>query len=185
MNIFTIIAIAVSLALDAFAVSLVAGATVRPLTYRHVFRLAWHFGLFQFLMPIIGWLAGNTVIVYLEAIDHWIAFGLLAVIGGKMIRESFQRVKHYNKDMTRGWSLVGLSIATSIDALVIGLTLSVIQVRIWYPSVIIGLVALAFSVIGVYLGRRYGQLFGQKIELVGGIILIGIGFKILIDHLFI
>ena len=183
MNTPTIIAIAVSLALDAFAVSLVAGATIRPITYRHVFRLAWHFGLFQFMMPIIGWLVGNTMFGYLEAIDHWIAFGLLTAIGGKMIWESFQEIQAYTKDITRGWTLIGLALATSIDALAIGLTLSAIQVRIWYPSVIIGVVALLFSVAGIYLGRKTGKLLGKKFELLGGVILIAIGIKILINHL--
>ena len=183
MNTPTIIAIAVSLALDAFAVSLVAGATIRPITYRHVFRLAWHFGLFQFMMPIIGWLVGNTMFGYLEAIDHWIAFGLLTAIGGKMIWESFQEIQAYTKDITRGWTLIGLSLATSIDALAIGLTLSAIQVRIWYPSVVIGVVALLFSVAGIYLGRKTGKLLGKKFELLGGVILIAIGIRILISHL--
>ena len=183
LNTPTIIAIAVSLALDAFAVSLVAGATIRPITYRHVFRLAWHFGLFQFMMPIIGWLVGNTMFGYLEAIDHWIAFGLLTAIGGKMIRESFQEIQAYTKDITRGWTLIGLSLATSIDALAIGLTLSAIQVRIWYPSVVIGVVALLFSVAGIFFGRKTGKLLGKKFELLGGVILIAIGIKILISHL--
>ena len=183
VNSISIIAIAISLALDAFAVSLVAGATIRPITYRHVFRLAWHFGLFQFMMPIIGWLVGNTMFGYLEAIDHWIAFGLLTAIGGKMIRESFQEIRAYTKDITRGWTLIGLSLATSIDALAIGLTLSAIQVRIWYPSVVIGVVALLFSVAGIILGRKTGKLLGKKFELIGGGILIGIGFKILVSHL--
>ena len=183
VNSISIIAIAVSLALDAFAVSLVAGATIRSITYRHVFRLAWHFGLFQFMMPIIGWLVGNTMFGYLEAIDHWIAFGLLTAIGGKMIRESFQEIQEFTKDITRGWTLIGLSLATSIDALAIGLTLSAIQVRIWYPSVIIGVVALLFSVAGIFLGRKTGKLLGKKFELLGGVILIAIGIKILISHL--
>ena len=183
MNHITIIGIAISLAMDAFAVSLVAGATIKPITYRHVFRLAWHFGLFQFMMPIIGWAAGNTVIDYLEAFDHWIALILLTLIGGKMIWESFQPVKPFTRDITRGWSLIGLSIATSIDALAIGLSLSVIQVKIWYPSVVIGSVSLLFSVAGVYIGQRTGHFLGKRFEMVGGIILIGIGLRILISHL--
>lgn len=183
LNTPTIIAIAVSLALDAFAVSLVAGATIRPITYRHDFRLAWHFGLFQFMMPIIGWLVGNTMFGYLEALDHWIAFGLLTAIGGKMIWESFQEIQEYTKDITRGWTLIGLSLATSIDALAIGLTLSAIQVRIWYPSVVIGVVALLFSVAGIYLGHKTGKLLGKNFELLGGVILIAIGIRILISHL--
>ncbi len=183
MNTITIIGIAISLAMDAFAVSLVAGATIRPLTYRHYFRLAWHFGLFQFMMPVIGWLAGTTIIDYLLHIDHWIAFGLLTGIGGKMIYESFNPMVKYKRDISRGWTLIGLSIATSIDALAIGLTLSVIQVRILYPSIIIGLVALVFSVTGVFLGRRFGGRIGKRFELLGGIILIVIGSRILYSHL--
>ncbi len=180
----TIILIAISLAMDAFAVSLVAGATIKPLTYRHVFRLSWHFGLFQFFMPIIGWLAGMTVIDYLEFFDHWIAFGLLGFIGGKMIYESFNYAGEVTKDISRGWTLVGLALATSIDALAVGLTLSVIRVSIVYPSIVIGIVAMIFSVFGVYLGRQSGYLIGKKFEFIGGIILIVIGLRILINHIF-
>ncbi|MFH1853287.1 MAG: manganese efflux pump MntP family protein [Candidatus Neomarinimicrobiota bacterium] len=183
MNTITILGIAVSLAMDAFAVSVVAGATIRPLTYRHVFRLSWHFGLFQFLMPVLGWLAGNTIIGYMENIDHWIAFGLLSLIGGKMIYESFQVTEQFDRDISRGWSLLALSVATSIDALAIGLTLSVIQIRIMYPSVIIGIVAMLFSILGIYLGRKTEQVFGKKFELFSGLILILIGLRILITHL--
>ncbi len=184
MNILTIIGIAISLAMDAFAVSLVAGATITPLTRRHYFRLGWHFGLFQFLMPVIGWIAGCTVIDYLEKFDHWIAFGLLGFIGGKMIYESFHPVEKFDRDISRGWTLIGLSIATSIDALAIGLSLSVLQVRILYPSIVIGVVAGLFSVTGVALGRRVGAGLGKRFELFGGIVLCLIGLRILYTHLF-
>lgn len=169
--------------MDAFAVSLVGGATIHPLTGRHVFRLAFHFGLFQFLMPIIGWLAGTSVIDYIAAFDHWIAFGLLGLIGSKMIYESFQPTSEITKDISRGCSLVGLSLATSIDALAIGITLSALRVEIWYPSVIIGLVAAGFSIAGIFIGRKGGRFLGKRFELIGGLILIGIGVKILIEHL--
>lgn len=153
---------------------------------RTTHRLAWHFGLFQFLMPILGWLAGLSLERWISGVDHWIAFGLLAAIGGKMIYEALDgdEEKRAEKDPTRGASLVVLSVATSIDALAVGLSLALLGVRIWYPAVIIGVVAFAFTAVGLHIGRRFGSLLGKRLEIVGGLILIGIGVRILVDHLF-
>lgn len=184
MSIYAILALAVGLGMDAFAVAITVGVVLPRLSWRPVFRLSWHFGLFQFLMPIVGWLAGVTVYKWVEDYDHWIAFGLLAFIGGKMIYESFH-IKALTKksDPTRGWSLVVLSLATSIDALAVGLSLAVVGVKVWFPSLIIGIVAGLMTITGMQLGRRFGQRFGSRIEVLGGLILIGIGLKILIEHL--
>ena len=135
-------------------------------------------------MPILGWLAGLSVREYIEAYDHWVAFGLLGFIGGKMIFES-REMKPDKKqgDPTRGWTLVGLSVATSIDALAVGLSMAMLGVSVWVPSVIIGVVAGVMSALGMHLGRRLGQVFGQRMELVGGLVLVGIGVKILVEHL--
>ena len=184
MNLLTILVLALSLAMDAFAVSISAGLLLPKLSFRAVFRLAWHFGFFQFLMPILGWLAGLSVRGWIEPYDHWIAFGLLGFIGGKMIYESFQ-MKTFSRqnDPTRGWNLILLSLATSIDALAVGLSMALVGIRIWLPCIIIGVIAGLMTILGMFLGRRLGRLLGGKMEFIGGLLLIGIGLKILLEHL--
>jgi manganese efflux pump family protein len=182
----SLLALACALAMDAFAVAIVTGLTLNPMTRRHVFRLAFHFGLFQALMPTIGWLAGTAVQRYIAAFDHWVAFALLAGVGGKMLWGAVHgegRDGRAPSDPTSGWSLVLLSVATSIDALAVGLSLAVIGSTIVVPAVVIGLVAAAFTGTGMVLGRRIGTFWGKRVELVGGLILIGIGLKIVIEHL--
>ena len=185
MEPLTLILIAVALAMDAFAVSLAVGLKLKQVSWRQTFRLAYHFGLFQALMPIIGWLAGRTLVEWIAPVDHWIAFGLLTAIGGKMIYEAFtdDEEEVERKDPTKGASLVILSVATSIDALAVGLSIALLGVDIWYPAIVIGLVALGFTAAGLHLGKRLGALFGRRMEIVGGVILIAIGLRILIEHL--
>jgi putative Mn2+ efflux pump MntP len=184
MDTITLLGLALALAMDAFAVALGTGATLSCLTGRHLFRLGFHFGLFQALMPVIGWLAGQTVIQWVSAWDHWIAFGLLALIGGRMIHEAYSdKEKSDDRDPTRGLSLVLLSVATSIDALAVGFSLSVIGISIWIPSLVIGLVAGFLTVVGMLVGGRIGDRWGSKVEILGGMILISIGLKILAEHL--
>jgi putative Mn2+ efflux pump MntP len=184
MDAITLIGLALALAMDAFAVALGTGAILSRLTGRHLFRLGFHFGLFQALMPVIGWLAGQTIMQWVEAWDHWIAFSLLAIIGGRMIHEAFSdEEKSDKRDPTRGLSLVMLSIATSIDALAVGFSLSVIGVSIWMPSLVIGLVAGVLTIAGMLLGGRIGDRWGSRVEILGGLVLIAIGIKILIEHL--
>jgi len=184
MSTLTLLGIALGLAMDAFAVAIGAGLQLCGATPRQVFRLAWHFGLFQALMPIIGWLAGRTVSEYIEPVDHWIAFGLLAFIGGKMIYEAFQHDEEAEVcDPTKGWRMVMLSIATSIDALAVGLSLALLGTSIWWPALVIGVVAGVMTIIGMELGKRFGALLGRRMEVVGGLILIAIGIKILVEHL--
>lgn len=184
MNTLTLIGMALGLAMDALAVAVVTGVVLGGVTGRQTFRLAWHFGFFQFLMPVIGWAAGLTVERWLAAWDYWLAFGLLAVIGGKMIYEGTAgRREAAVRDPTRGFSLVALSVATSVDALAVGLSLGVLRVRIWYPAVVIGSTALVLTAAGIRLGPRLGVRFGGKAEIAGGAILIGIGVKILVQRL--
>ena len=186
MSILTLLGIAVALAMDAFAVSIGVGLTADAVSLRKTLRLAWHFGLFQALMPIIGWLAGLSVERWISGIDHWIAFGLLTVIGGRMVYEALHEEDEVRagRDPTRGASLVVLSVATSIDALAVGLSLALLGVEIWYPAAVIGAVAFAFTAVGIHLGRRFGALLGRRMEMAGGVILIAIGVRILIEHLF-
>jgi putative Mn2+ efflux pump MntP len=184
MDYLTLFGIAVALAMDAFAVALGTGMNLATLTGRHLFRLGFHFGLFQALMPVIGWLAGIGLQQRIAAWDHWIAFGLLAFVGGHMLWEarSEAHAEKDPKDPTRGLSLVILSVATSIDALAVGFSLSVLGVSIWTPALVIGLIAGALTVVGMLLGRRVGDRWGPRVEVLGGLVLIGIGLKILAEH---
>jgi len=182
----SLIAVAVALAMDAFAVALAAGAVLHPLTFRPCFRLAFHFGLFQALMPVIGWLAGLTVQSFVAAWSHWIAFALLLYIGGRMMYEALfaDEDRERNNDPSRGLTMVGLSVATSIDALAVGITLAMLDVVVWFPALVIGLVACGFTVLGLFLGTRAGKRWGSRVEVAGGAILILIGLKILLSALF-
>ncbi|MFH2038025.1 MAG: manganese efflux pump MntP family protein [Chloroflexota bacterium] len=185
MNFIEIILIALSMAMDAFAVCLSVGATRRAEGPRATFRLSFHFGLFQFLLPIIGWFAGLTVERYLEAYDHWIVFLLLAFVGGRMIASSFNGKEEIEKnDLSRGWNMVLLSVAVSIDALVIGLSLAIVNVKIWFPAVVIGLVTGLMSLLGLRLGNRLGRVIGKRMEMIGGVVLILIGIRTVTTHIF-
>jgi manganese efflux pump family protein len=181
----SLLALAFALAMDAFAVALVTGLTLNPLKRRQVFRLSFHFGLFQAMMPLIGWTAGTAVHRWIASFDHWIAWGLLAFVGGRMILGAFHGAEETpsRNDPTSGWDLVLLSVATSIDALAVGLSLAVIGSPIVVPAAVIGIVAAGMTVIGMVLGRRISALWGKRVEILGGLILFAIGTKILIDHL--
>ena len=184
MHLFTIIVVAVGLASDAFVVSIVSGSAYKQLHVKHALRMALFFGGFQALMPLIGFMAGLSVKDYIEVYDHWIAFGLLAAVGAKMIYESFKIKSIEEKfDPSNIFILLILSVATSIDALAIGITLSLLTSSIIAAVIIIGLITFVLSYLGVYIGKRFGHFFENKIEAVGGIILIGIGVKILFEHL--
>lgn len=183
VDLISLIAVAFALAMDAFAVALAAGLTLERVSGRHLFRLGFHFGLFQALMPVLGWLAGLTVQRWLSAYDHWLAFGLLALVGGKMIYEAVAGGEDRGeRDPTRGLTLVVLSVATSIDALAVGLSLAVLGISIWLPALVIGLVAGAMTVAGMLLGRRIGSLWGPRVEIAGGLVLIAIGIRIVLTH---
>jgi putative Mn2+ efflux pump MntP len=184
MNTLEMIMIAVGLAMDAFAVSIAAGTSGRLAGKRATFRLAFHFGLFQAMMPLIGWYAGSRIAHLISAFDHWVAFGLLLLVGGRMIMASFQsEAETFDKDPSRGFSLVMLSVATSIDALAVGLSLAMINISIWYPCAMIGIITAGLSVVGIQAGKYFGKTLGSRMELIGGVILIGIGVKILVSHL--
>jgi putative Mn2+ efflux pump MntP len=186
MDLSSILGIAIALAMDAFAVSLAAGVTLERITGRHLFRFGFHFGLFQALMPIIGWLAGITVQKWISAYDHWIACGLLMFVGGKMIYEAClgEDDAETSADPTRGMTMVMLAVATSIDALAVGLSLGMLGVSVWFPAVIIGVVCCILTVGGMLLGGKIGSMWGKRVEVLVGVVLCGIGLKILIEHAF-
>ena len=184
MDILSIILIAVGLAMDAFAVSITSGITIKRLHMNHALKIALFFGLFQAVMPIIGWLAGLNLRDYISAVDHWIAFGLLSFIGCKMVYESIT-VQSSEKEINplNVYVLLVLSVATSIDALAVGVSFAFLKVSIVTPVIIIGTVTFFLSYLGVYIGDRIGHFFENKIEIAGGLLLIGIGIKILVEGL--
>ena len=184
MQLTVVLLIAVGLSMDAFAVSVVTGSVYRKLKVRHALRMALFFGGFQAVMPIIGFLAGLGLKGLISAYDHWIAFGLLIFVGGKMIYESLKiESAEKNLDPSNLLVLLALSVATSIDALAVGISLSLLAASIVGAAAIIGLVTFGLSYIGILIGKRFGHFFESKIEILGGLILIAIGLKILIQHL--
>lgn len=186
MPILNILAIALALAMDAFAVSVATGINLKTVSFRQTFRLSWHFGLFQALMPIIGWSAGYMVRSFIEQYDHWVAFGLLVFVGGHMIREALypNAEEKSRKDPTKGLRLVMLSVAVSLDALAVGLSLAMLAIEIWTPALIIGFVAMFATILGLHLNKVLSRFPFVSIyaELIGGIALIMIGLNILREH---
>jgi putative Mn2+ efflux pump MntP len=175
-----VLGIAVALAMDAFTVSCGVGLILRDVSGRQQFRLSWHFGFFQFLMPIVGWMAGYGIAGPAGAFGKWLAFAVLLLLGLKMIWSATKRTPISGAaDPTRGISLVLLSLAVSIDALGVGFSLSLIEVGVFWPSVVIGIVTSMFTLVGLRLCRVIGSGFERPAMIVGGLILIAIGIKIL------
>lgn len=185
MDFWWLLIVAVSLAMDCFAVSLGIGSSPLPTTSRRVFRIAFHFGFFQFAMCCLGWLLGSTVVNLISGFDHWLAFALLAWVGVRMIREGLSDVKEEieRKDPTRGKTLMMLSLATSMDSLGVGLSLALLKINILTAALLIGLVSLLFSVAGMQGGNKLSEKFGDRMEVAGGIVLVLIGLRILLTHL--
>jgi manganese efflux pump family protein len=184
MSWLVLLGVAVGLAMDAFAAAVAVSVSLRVVSRRQVLRLAWHFGLFQALMPIIGWLAGVSFVEGIASWDHWIAFGLLSLVGLRAIRAGLkgEEAGEAASDPTRGVSLVVLSLATSLDALAAGLSFAALGVRVWVPSLVIGCTAGVLTAVGTIFGARLGSRFGAWAEVAGGVVLIGIGLLIVIDH---
>jgi len=189
---YVLAGIAIALAMDAFAVSMSISAMLKDVHPSQTFRLSFHFGLFQALMPVLGWYTGNLVGEWFLAYDHWIAFFILWAIGGKIVYQSlFEKEIAPEKrsenlpihDPTRGLSLVMLSVATSIDAYAVGLSFAFIGVSIWFPSFWIGITAGFLTLVGMHIGSYVGKKFGKGMEIIGAILLFIIGIKILFDHL--
>jgi manganese efflux pump family protein len=185
MEFLMITLISIGLAMDALAVSLGIGTAGQIATLRGKLRLAAHFGIFQSGMTALGWLAGETIVRYVESFDHWIAFALLGYVGLNLIRSGFNKDGHaFEQDPSTGKVLVILSFATSIDAFAVGLSISFIKVPILLSVAMIGLVALLLSALGLFAGTRLGETFGKRMEILGGLILFGIGIRIVLTHLF-
>ncbi len=183
MDILTIVLIAVGLAMDAFAVSIAKGICIEHNRRKSALLLASFFGGFQMLMPAVGYFAGLSFREVIMGVDHWIAFGLLALIGSKMIYDSTRRATEKEEETLKLHSLVTLSVATSIDALMVGLSLAFLQTSILEPIIVIGAITFSLSYLGFYFGCGIGRVFGNRIKIVGGLILIAIGLRILLEHL--
>jgi putative Mn2+ efflux pump MntP len=187
-HLLAVVGIAVGLSMDALSVSVANGFIIRQLRFRHAFRIAFFFGFFQFFMPIVGWAAGRYFHTYIRSFDHWIAFGLLLFIGAKMIIEA--RILDpadpacASRTCLHFPTLLLMSVATSVDALAVGISFAFLEMGILYPVVIIGVMTFAVCVAGVYIGNKIGHLFENTLGVAGGIIIIGIGIKILLEHLF-
>lgn len=186
LTFINIIAISVALAMDAFAVAIAAGIKLGTVSIRQNFRLAWHFGLFQALMPIIGWVAGLTIRQQIARYDHWVAFALLAFVAQGMYREAFTRCQDQacTNDPTKGRTMVMLSLATSLDALAVGLSLSMLNISVWLPALVIGIVASAFTTLGLHLGKKLSRavLVRRYADALGATVLVIIGLNILREN---
>lgn len=186
VDFLSIVIIAFGLSADCFAVALSGSVFASKVSFLRVFRIALSFGLFQTLMTVLGWLLGRTIVEFISAYDHWLAFILLAFVGGRMLWESFhaEEGKHKTVDITRGFLLLTLSVATSIDALAVGLSFAFLKIDIVIASLIIGAVAFMVTAGGFMAGNKIGAVMGKRAEMIGGLILIAIGIRIVVTHIF-
>lgn len=184
MSVWAVFLVAVALAVDAFSVAIGLGASNDQKSWKPVLRLASSFGFFQFAMPVLGWLAGLTIVDIIAVYDHWIAFTLLLYVGGKMIWEGLRlKTEEKKSDQTCGLPLLLLSVATSIDALAVGFSFSILKTPILFPAIVIGIVCFFMTAAGMFFGKVLAGLFGRKVEVFGGLVLIAIGVKIVVEHL--
>lgn len=183
MEIFEVLLISIGLAMDAFAVSVCKGLSMRKMNWKKAIIIGLYFGIFQALMPVLGYFLGTTFDHFITSIDHWIALILLAGIGINMIKEAFTQDSENCNDKIDAKTMVILSIATSIDALAVGITFACLRVKIILPSILIGLITFTLSIIGVKIGNRFGNKYQSRAEFSGGLILILLGIKILLEHL--
>lgn len=183
MGISEIILIAVGLAMDAFAVSICKGLSMKKMSWKKAIIVGLYFGIFQALMPVIGYFLGTTFQSLVTSIDHWIAFILLALIGGNMLKEAFSNETEHCNDKVDFKTMAVLAVATSIDALAVGITFAFLETNILISAVLIGVITFILSLIGVKIGNKFGAKYEQRAEIIGGLILILMGFKILLEHL--
>ncbi|MFW6150647.1 MAG: manganese efflux pump MntP family protein [Chloroflexota bacterium] len=183
MGLFELVLVALALSGDCLAVSVGAGASSGGFSRWQVLRVAFFFGLFQFLMPLVGWSLGSSVVEFIAAYDHWVAFAILSVVAGRLIHESFGAREEHPSDISRGVPLLVLSVATSIDALAVGLSLAFLNSHIVRASVLIGIVAFVATVVGLLAGSKAGELLGRRARLAGGVVLLAVALRIVITHL--
>ena len=183
MGLFEICFVGLGLAMDAFAVSVCKGLSMKKFYIKNAIVIALYFGFFQALMPLIGYFLGITFQGLVVNIDHWISFFLLGIIGIKLISEAFDSESDSKNDKIDTKTMLILAVATSIDALAVGITLAFLDTNVYYAVSIIGIITFILSIIGVRIGNKFGDKFQNKAEILGGVILILIGFKILLEHL--
>ncbi len=185
MSFWLLLGIAVSLAMDASAVAIGTSIRLSRVGLAQTLRMSLAFGGFQFGMPVMGWWAGRSVAGLIRDFDHWVAFVLLLAVGGHMLYEGLTRKTGAadDRDPTRGWTLLLLAVATSIDALAVGISFALLGNPIWFPAAVIGVVAAALTAVSLQLGCRLGNAFGRRMDFLGGLVLIAIGVKILLEHL--
>ena len=185
MDLISVLLIAVGLSMDCLAVAIGGSISMPRISHRQILRVALAFGIFQFGMLVGGWYAGNTVVDIVENYDHWIAFGLLLLVGAHMLWEAIHSEEEGFKrtDITKGIPLLTLSIATSIDSLGVGLSLAFVESKVWLAALIVGSVCFLITAAGFYTGRRIGGWLGRWADVLGGLVLIAIGIRILITHL--
>lgn len=183
MSIIEIILLSIGLAMDAFAVAICKGLSMKKMNWKNAIIIAFYFGVFQALMPVFGYFLGTTFENLVTSIDHWLAFILLVAIGGNMIKEVFSNDEEGKDDKVDFKTMIVLAVATSIDALAIGITFAFLNVNLLLSVSCIGIITFVISLIGVKIGNRFGDKFQNKAELLGGIILIVLGLKILLEHL--
>lgn len=185
MTILEIFSISFALGLDAFSVSIAAGAYFKKATARQKFRLSFHFGFFQFIMPILGWLIGISILNLIQKLDHWLVFLILSAIGIKMIYEGRKNeIEIIKIDISKGFYLISLAVATSVDALAIGFSLALLEIHIFAVSAVIGVVAAFMTLVGIRIGEKTANITSNKAFIIGGIILILVGINILFEHIF-
>lgn len=185
MDLITVLILAIGLSMDSFAVSISCGLAEQKVSFAHAVKIALAFATFQGILPVVGWYMGTGIKVYVERVDHWIAFILLAYLGGRMIYEGIMMpADKKESDIYSFRHIMTLSLATSIDALVVGFSYALAETeKIFGGAVIIGAVTFFFSMLGIRIGKDVGGKFGSKVEILGGVILIGIGAKIVLEHL--
>lgn len=183
MGIIELLLLGIGLAMDAFAVSICKGLSMKKMNWKSAIIIALYFGMFQAVMPIIGYILGNAFESFVTSIDHWIAFILLCFIGGSMIKESFDSEDENKNDKVDFKTMIVLATATSIDALTIGITFAFLDVNIVLAVTIIGIITFMLAIIGVKIGNKFGDKYQNKAEFFGGLILILLGLKVLLEHL--
>ncbi len=184
MDLVVIFLVAIGLSIDSFAVSVANGLSIKNISSVEKLKIAISLAVFQALMPLIGWYAGIEIADYIKSVDHWVAFILLSIIGLKMIYDSFANSDENANSTLKNSTLIAQSIATSIDAFAVGISFALIDIDIFIPVMIIGIITFIASIIGLQLGKFIGVRFGKYIEIFGGLVLISIGVKILIEHLY-
>lgn len=183
MSLLSILLVAIALSFDAMAVAAANGARHHRMPFSRAFKIALFFGFFQLFMPLAGWFLGTGLEKMISSFDHWVAFVLLSILGIKMIVESLKPVEEKQIDIHSWKILLLLSVATSVDALVVGISFAFVSINIWLSVFLIGLTTFSLSLCSVYIGKKCGEYWGKKAEIIGGLILLIIGLKILLSHL--